>query len=81
MYVRGSDQSHVQKWVDTVHGLRYKDYQLVAPVATVAGAELLSGLTQAGTLQEVETVKEMAAHMERQGLQRWWRAAMGFVNE
>ncbi|KIW72180.1 hypothetical protein PV04_00396 [Phialophora macrospora] len=81
MYVRGSDQSQVQSWVDTVHGLRYKDYQLVAPVTAVAGADVQSGLTKAGILQEVETVKEMAAYMERAGIQKWWRAAMGFVTE
>ncbi|OCT54392.1 hypothetical protein CLCR_00992 [Cladophialophora carrionii] len=81
MYVRGSDQAQVQKWVDNVHGLRYKDYQLVAPVATIAGAGSQSGFAKEGILQEVETMKEMAAHMERQGIQRWWRAAMGFANE
>ncbi|ETI29207.1 hypothetical protein G647_01660 [Cladophialophora carrionii CBS 160.54] len=81
MYVRGSDPAQVQKWVDTVHGLRYKDYQLVAPVATIAGAESQSGFAKEGILQEVETVKEMAVYMERQGIQRWWRAAMGFAME
>src|ERR1700760_785793 len=39
MYVRGTDRTQVQKWVDTVHGLRYKDYQLVSPVSAVDGPE------------------------------------------
>lgn len=83
MYVRAHDQISVQKWVDTVHDLRYKDYRLVAPVDAVAkhSANLSEEVTaKLGTLEEVATVKEMAAQMERQGLQRWWRVAMGFLH-
>jgi len=80
MYVRGRERSDVQKWVDTVHDLRYKDYQLVAPVEAVPFDEE-NVQTTLGALEEVDTVKEMAAHMEAQGLQKWWRVAMGFIRE
>ena len=33
MYVQGGQKDNVQDWVDAVHNLRYKDYQLVAHVA------------------------------------------------
>jgi len=80
MYVEGRDKMAVQNWVDTVHGLRYKDYQLAAAVAEVAGAssEQPAGL---GTLQEVDTVKELGARMDRKGLTKWWRNAMGYAHD
>ncbi|EXJ81412.1 hypothetical protein A1O3_07704 [Capronia epimyces CBS 606.96] len=87
MYVRGSNKSQVQNWVDTVHNLRYKDYQLVSPVDAVPDPDALPVAPQQipdavlGTLEEVDTVKEMAAHMESRGLQKWWRIAMGFARE
>ncbi|KIW30243.1 uncharacterized protein PV07_06001 [Cladophialophora immunda] len=83
MYVRGYDRSNVQKWVDTVHDLRYKDYQLAAPVHAISSELQRDGPQQdderAGCLEEVATVKEMATDMEARGLQRWWRVAMGFT--
>ncbi|KAJ4504800.1 hypothetical protein HRR83_003066 [Exophiala dermatitidis] len=86
MYVRGEDKYNVQKWVDTVHELRYKDYQLVAPVHAVPPDTQLErdagdSEPSLGILEEVDTVKEMAAHMEKRGLQKWWRVAMGFARE
>lgn len=83
MYVQGRDRSQVQKWVDTVHDLRYKDYHLVAPVATVPNPEDIKQTAAAsfGGLEEVHTVKEMGAQMELRGLQKWWRLAMGFAHE
>jgi len=83
MYVQGNDRSQVQNWVDTVHDLRYKDYQLMAPVAAISDATLVKQVPTAtlGTLEEVDTVKEMGAQMEVRGLQKWWRIAMGFVHE
>ena len=42
MYVESRKAVNVQKWVDTVHGLRYKDYQLVSPVAVVAERAITS---------------------------------------
>ncbi|KAI1614257.1 hypothetical protein EDD37DRAFT_653001 [Exophiala viscosa] len=83
MYVRGNDRSQVQKWVDTVHDLRYKDYQLMAPVAAVSDSTAVKQAATAnlGALEEVDTVKEMGAQMELRGLQKWWRIAMGFVHE
>lgn len=80
MYVRGSERCAVQNWVDTVHALRYKDYQLVAPVAEARpGSQQV--VTDFGILEEVATVKEMAAKMKLMGLQQWWRVAMGFMHE
>ena len=82
MYVRGSDRAQVQKWVDTVHSLRYKDYQLVAPVEIALGSEAgqEAQVDEARALKEVETVKEMGSYMEAMGIQKWWRTAMGFVH-
>lgn len=81
MYVRGEEEVRVQQWVDTVHALRYKDYQLVAHVGPVAVSEGQRKTTSAGVLEEVETVKEMGVWMEVEGIQKWWRTAMGFVHE
>ncbi len=84
MYVVGADQADVQKWVDTVHDLRYKDYQLVAPVSALpppSPSESAAEGTSLGALDEVATVKEMAARMQSRGLQRWWRVAMGYLRE
>jgi len=83
MYVEGKLQSDVQKWVDTVHDLRYKDYQLVAPVRAISKLETAPERppNELGNVEEVETVKEMAARMESRGLQQWWRVAMGFAHE
>ncbi|KIW98726.1 uncharacterized protein Z519_00389 [Cladophialophora bantiana CBS 173.52] len=85
MYVRGSERSNVRKWVDTVHDLRYKDYQLAAPVHAILSEFDGDGPQQedakVGCLEEVATVKEMATHMEARGLQSWWRIAMGFIQE
>ncbi|KEF63254.1 uncharacterized protein A1O9_01231 [Exophiala aquamarina CBS 119918] len=84
MYVCGGTKPDVQSWVDIVHELRYKDYQLVAPVRTVATTDqacLESSYESLGVLEEVATVKEMAAHMESKGVMHWWRVAMGFARE
>ncbi|KAK5064285.1 hypothetical protein LTR84_000118 [Exophiala bonariae] len=85
MYVRGRTQSDVQSWVDTVHGLRYKDYQLAAPVESIAGGEqggsTLEMESPLGILEEVGTVKEIATSMEAKGIISWWRSAMGFARE
>ena len=77
MYVQSHERNSVQDWVDTVHGLRYKDYQLVAPAEK---AENRSSLGEFGTLEEVATVKEMGARLEDAGIFGWWRKAMGFSN-
>ena len=75
MYVQSNESKSVQDWVDTVQGLRYKDYQLVAPTEK---AETPSSLGEFGTLEEVATVKEMGAKMEGADMFGWWRKAMGF---
>ena len=70
-------QQATQDWVDVVHGLRYKDYQLVAPTASTS-TDCHFDEAKMGVLAEVETVKQFAAEMERKGLLKWWRKAMGF---
>lgn len=85
MYVRGGTKPDVQSWVDTVHDLRYKDYQLAAPVRSVLATNQPSLGTNdeppPGVLEEVASVKEMAAYMESKDLVHWWRVAMGFARE
>jgi hypothetical protein len=83
MYVQGTDRAAVQRWVDTVHDLRYKDYRLVAPVRPVPESQekLQEHGIRMGSLDEVDTVKGMAAVMEANGLLKWWRTAMGFARE
>lgn len=78
MYIRGVNKVEVQSWVDLVHDLRYKDYQLATPVTQTP--ESMTN-TKAGVIEEVETVKEMGAKMDQAGLTSWWRKAMGFVAE
>lgn len=75
MYVRGTDQSSTQQWVDTVHKLRYKDYQLISPVYSTTTMIESKDLCK---LEEVSTVKEFAARIEQHGITNWWRTAMGF---
>lgn len=85
MYVRGRTRPDVQSWVDIVHSLRYKDYQLAAPVGRVAASEQTGSESETesplGILEEVATVKEMAASMASKGVTSWWRLAMGFAQE
>ena len=76
MYVQGGGKDAVQAWVDVVHELRYKDYQLAAPVVAAK-----TSVKQEPCLEEVATVKEMGARMEHAGLKEWWRKAMGFSHE
>ena len=78
MYVESDTEQTTQSWVDTVHDLRYKDYQLVAP--TSAAGKRAQASSEHGILREVDTVKGFAAEMETKGLLTWWRTAMGFTN-
>lgn len=75
MFVQGDGKDAVQAWVDAVHELRYKEYQLAAPVAMAAAKTVVK---QEPKLEEVATVKEMGAIMDSAGLREWWRKAMGF---
>ncbi|KAK5943690.1 hypothetical protein PMZ80_004698 [Knufia obscura] len=79
MYVESGIEKDTQSWVNTVHGLRYKDYQLIAHV-NGAAREVVPA-TEEGVLEEVATVKEFAAAMEGKGLLKWWRTAMGYVHD
>ena len=77
MYCEGREDS-VQKWVDSVHNLRYKDYQLVAPPGPAPG-EALRVEPRGFAFEEVATVKQFGAKMEEKGLTEWWREAMGYA--
>lgn len=76
MYVESDVEEATKDWVDIVHALRYKDYQLISPPASAASKVVPFG--ERGVLREVDTVKEFAIEMERKGLLEWWRAAMGY---
>jgi hypothetical protein len=78
MYVQGEERDVVEEWVETVHELRYKDYQLVAPAAAM---EPCVRLGSNGVLDEVATVKEMSAVFQKHGMLEWWRKSMGFMKE
>ena len=77
MYVQGGQKDNVQDWVDAVHNLRYKDYQLVAHVGRCESS-IVEGKSM-GVLEEVSTVKEMGGRLEEAGLKEWWRKAMGWT--
>ena len=78
MYVESPEANNVQKWVDTVHGLRYKDYQLVSPTAVVPERAITEATFD---FEEVETVKAFGAKMQEKGIVNWWRKAMGYIPE
>lgn len=78
MYVESKSAQDTQAWIDVVHSLRYKDYQLVAPAGLASKKAVPS--TEVGTLREVNTVREFAAEMQSKGLLPWWRVSMGFVH-
>lgn len=79
MYVESTVEQNAKAWVDTVHALRYKDYQLVAPTSQASESAVSS--SEPGILREVGSVKEFAAEMELKGLLPWWRTSMGFTQD
>ena len=82
MYVHGRSLDSVQCWVDVVHNLRYKDYQLVVPAVRVPEGAPGNAVDSAfGIVEEVEAVRDMAAMMEKRGLLGWWKKAMGFERD
>jgi hypothetical protein len=95
MYVEAQEQDAVESWVNTVRGLRYKDFQLVnrPAAAMVEGVDdkggsapnnggqkgNAEGQIKAG-LAEIDTVKEFGSVMEQRGVWMWWRKGMGYVS-
>ncbi|KAG8628500.1 hypothetical protein KVT40_004373 [Elsinoe batatas] len=78
MYVEGPEQG-VRSWVDTVHKLRYKDYQLaIKPAKIVQNSEVQAPQLDLGSLHEVDTVKDFSDEMKCRGLFSWWRKGMGY---
>jgi hypothetical protein len=76
MVVQGETEESVKRWVDTVHELRYKDYDLAVPVSPQMNQAAWVG--ERGILEEVATVKEMGARIADEELRTWWRQGMGF---
>ncbi|KAH8695341.1 hypothetical protein BGW36DRAFT_429219 [Talaromyces proteolyticus] len=82
MYVESGREEDVNAWVNTVHKLRYKDYQLVAkpgPQSDEGYAKSSAILTDPG-LREVDTIKEFGALMKDRGVLDWWRRGMGYTH-
>jgi hypothetical protein len=82
MYCQGSE-SAVRDWVSAVQRLRYKDFQLVKkPAAKEFDTNTYEEKDVSyGKLEEVESVKEFGAKMQRFGVHGWWRKGMGYVGE
>ncbi len=80
MYVESRNKDNVKKWVDTVHGLRYKDYQLVSPTSILPG-RAIAVAGDSFDFEEVGTVKDFGAKMQEKGILDWWRKAMGYLSE
>lgn len=87
MYAEGPDEAGVQRWVDHVQGLRYKDYRCLRRVGAVARTEVGEGKGRKGEVgdggkekgfEEVGSVGEFKEVMEKRGLLGWWREAMGY---
>ena len=78
MYVESRRLGDLNKWVETVHDLRYKDYQLVSPPGEVPGRPLVEEIFD---FDEVGSVKDFGARMEEKGVLEWWRRAIGYVSE
>lgn len=80
MYCQG-EESGVRDWVSTVQRLRYKDFQLVKkPSAKEPDVKNFQEQSVPyGKLEEVESVKEFGAEMEKLGVWTWWRKGMGYV--
>jgi len=76
MYVESDSKEGTTDWVDTVHDLRYKDYQLIAP--PLPAAPTVVPFRERGILRELDTVKGFAVEMESKGLLQWWRIAMDY---
>jgi hypothetical protein len=81
MYVESKHVENVKKWVDAVHDLRYKDYQLVSPPGVVPGRSLVASNGESFDFEEVGSVKDFGAKMEEKGIIDWWRKAMGYISD
>ena len=68
MYCEGQ-QDNVQEWVDTVHGLRNEDYQLIGPSLQLNAKVVKAGMFD---FEEVASVKEFGAKMEQKGNTEWF---------
>lgn len=73
MYAEASDQTSLGDWVGAVQVLRYKDFHCVQKPA--AAQDVIScagkGATSSPAFNEVDSVAEFGAIMERKGLTKW----------
>ncbi|KAJ9629857.1 hypothetical protein H2203_002239 [Taxawa tesnikishii (nom. ined.)] len=80
MYVEGEERG-VRQWVDAVHNLRYKDYQLVSrPAVLERENEASDKMLSKRGLHEIATVKDFGQEMQDRGVYDWWRKGMGYVS-
>lgn len=79
MYAEGPDEAGVQRWVEHVQGLRYKDYRCLRKVAPVTDEG--KGESERVGFEEVGSVWEFKEVMVRKGLLGWWREAMGYDSQ
>ncbi|KAG9571150.1 hypothetical protein KCU71_g665, partial [Aureobasidium melanogenum] len=81
MYVEG-EENGVKQWVESVHNLRYKDYQLVARPAAVQHENQPTKESQVRPgLYETDTVSDFGKQLQDRGVYAWWRKAMGYAKE
>ncbi|KAK8209057.1 hypothetical protein M8818_003750 [Zalaria obscura] len=80
MYVEGEEKG-VRQWVDAVHNLRYKDYQLVSrPALLEREGGVSSPLIDKRGLYEMDTVKAFGHEMQCRAVYGWWRRGMGYAS-
>ncbi|GAB7347000.1 hypothetical protein MBLNU459_g3149t2 [Dothideomycetes sp. NU459] len=80
MYVEGEEKS-VRNWVETVHNLRYKDYQLASRPTLLQPETLSRSVDGRRGLYETATVKDFGSQMQDRGVYAWWRKAMGYQDQ
>ncbi|KAF7539618.1 hypothetical protein G7054_g1932 [Neopestalotiopsis clavispora] len=80
MYAEAPDQTLLGDWVSAVHDLRYKDFQCVQKPSTAQ--DIIScagkGATSSPAFNEVDSVADFSAIMERKGLTKWFEIGMGY---
>ncbi|ETS74994.1 hypothetical protein PFICI_13478 [Pestalotiopsis fici W106-1] len=82
MYAEALDQTSLGDWVSAVHDLRYKDFQCVQK--PVVAQDVISRTGSGGSampsspFNEVDSVADFGAIMERKGLTKWFEIGMGY---
>ncbi|KAK9802326.1 hypothetical protein SCARD494_00259 [Seiridium cardinale] len=79
MYAESTDEDSLSSWVSAVHELRYKDFHCVQKPAVQRICDQDTP-ERTAPFNEVDSVAEFGAVMERRGLARWWKIGMGYEN-